>query len=211
MSWLSKDRWLRLWRAAGAAGDAENWYQPLTQAYAESGRHYHNQQHIAECLAEFDAANHLARNPEAVEFALWFHDAVYNSKAGDNEEQSAVMAKNCLLGAKLPEFAETVATLVMATKFHNTDGAPDAGLVVDVDLSILGQNQARFAEYESQIRQEYLWVPEALFNAKRAEILQGFLERKRIYTNDHFLNRYEQSARRNIAESIRKLTANGHS
>jgi len=89
MSWPGQDRWLRLWRAAGAFGAPAGWYQRLTQAYAESQRHYHNQQHIAECLAEFDAARHLAQQPVALELALWFHDAVYDPKAGDNEEQSA--------------------------------------------------------------------------------------------------------------------------
>jgi len=49
-------------------------------------------------------------------------------------------------------------------------------------------------------------VPKLIFNRKRAEILQGFLDRKRIYTNEDFFVRYEQRARRNLECSIRKLT-----
>src|SRR5687767_3464338 len=90
-----KERWDTLWQSAHATV-SPGWYEKLTAAYAEPHRHYHNQQHIAECLAEFDQARHLARDPVAVELALWFHDAVYDPKAADNEEQSAALAKRCL-------------------------------------------------------------------------------------------------------------------
>jgi predicted metal-dependent HD superfamily phosphohydrolase len=120
MNWPGQDRWLRLWQAAGAAGDGAQWYESLTRAYAEPQRRYHNQQHIAECLAEFDGARHLTQQPAAVEFALWFHDAVYDPKAGDNEEQSAAMARNCLETGP-SRLAATVSDLVMATKSHSTD------------------------------------------------------------------------------------------
>ena len=205
MNWPGQDRWRQLWQAAGASGDGGPWYERLTRAYAEPQRHYHNQQHIAECLAEFDGARHLARQPVAVELALWFHDAVYDPKAGDNEEQSAVLAKNCLEAAGLPTLASTVSELVMATKTHHTEAGPDAALVVDIDLSILGQGEARFAEYESQIRKEYGWVLKPIFNSKRKEILQRFLGRERIYTTEYFANRYEEAARRNLERSIGKL------
>jgi predicted metal-dependent HD superfamily phosphohydrolase len=205
MNWPAQDRWQRLWLDAGASGDSATWYQRLTQAYAEPQRHYHNQQHIAECLAEFDGARHLAHQPASVELALWFHDSVYDPKAGDNEEQSAALAKNCLEAAGLSRLASTVNELVMTTKTHHAEAGPDAALVVDVDLSILGQSEARFAEYESQIRKEYGWVPKPIFNSKRKEILQRFLGREHIYTTEYFANRYEEAARRNLERSIGKL------
>jgi len=62
----------------------------------------------------------------------------------------------------------------MATKTHEPNTHVDAPLLVDVDLSILGQPKARFDEYERQIRAEYGWVPEKIFGTKRAEILQRF-------------------------------------
>ena len=205
MSWPGLDRWQRLWQSAGAAGDATKWYEALTRAYAEPQRHYHNQQHIAECLAEFDGARHLAQQPVAVEFALWFHDAVYEPKAGDNEERSAAMARSCLEASGLPQLGATVSELVMATKTHSTEAGPDAALMVDVDLSILGQDERRFAEYEAQIREEYRSIPKLIFNFKRAEILKRFLARERIYATDFFANKYEQKARRNLEGSIQRL------
>lgn len=204
-TWPDLNRWRQLWQSVGANGDAAPWYARLAAAYAEPQRHYHNQQHIAECLAEFDGARQLAQNPAAVEFALWFHDAVYDPKAADNEERSAAMARSCLEGASLPALASTVDALVVATKLHRTETGPDVGLMMDVDLSILGQGEERFAEYEAQIREEYCWVPVVVFKPKRAEILQRFLDRPRIYTTELFASRYEQTARGNLENSIRNL------
>ena len=205
MDWPGQDRWLRLWQLAGATSDPIRWYEDLARAYAEPQRHYHNQQHIAECLAEFDSARHLAQQPTAVELALWFHDAVYDPKSSDNEERSAAMARSCLEPSGLSELGATVSELIMATKSHSTVAGPDAALMVDVDLSILGQEERRFAEYESQIREEYRSVPKLIFNFKRAEILERFLARSRIYATDFFAAKYEQQARRNLEDSIRQL------
>lgn len=76
-----------------------------------------------------------------------------------------------------------------------------------MDLSILGQPKERFREYETQIRREYEWVPVTTFAAKRAEILESFLARERIYTNEYFFSKYEQRARQNLRDSIRILRA----
>lgn len=205
MNWPGQERWLRLWEASGIGGDAAPWFEKLTQAYAEPQRLYHNQQHIAECLAEFDGAKQLAQDPAAVELALWFHDAVYDPRAGDNEERSAAMAMSCLESGGQSKLAATVGSLVMATKTHSTEAGPDAGLLVDVDLGILGQSEQRFYEYEAQIREEYHWVPRLVFQPRRAEILQRFLDRKRIYATDLFAAKYEEAARRNLENSIQRL------
>jgi predicted metal-dependent HD superfamily phosphohydrolase len=201
-----RDRWVALLHAAGAAGDTSAWHERLAKAYAEPHRHYHNLQHIAECLTEFDAARHLARQPVAVELALWFHDAVYDPQAGDNEERSAALAQQCLREAAAADsLAETVARLVLATKRHEVGADPDAAIMVDVDLSILGRDERRFFEYEDQIRREYAWVPAAVFASKRAELLQGFLARKHVFVTDWFRGKYEQQARHNLEASIRRL------
>lgn len=175
-------------------------------AYCEPHRHYHNQQHILECLAELDRSRHLAQQPHAVELALWFHDAVYDPKEADNEERSAELARQCLRenGIDLP-VVQTVAELILATKHNEGKSEGDAGLMLDVDLSILGQPEERFLEYEEQVRQEYAWVPRLIFRRKRANILEGFLARERLYSTDLFYCRYEEQARRNLQTSVRRL------
>lgn len=205
MTWPPEARWQTLCKPLGLTAASTNWYEKLTTAYAEKTRHYHNQQHIADCLAEFDTARHLAKKPDLIEFALWFHDAIYDSHAPDNEEQSAAMASQCLKECGRPDLAEEITTLIMATKTHAATEV-DALLMLDIDLSILGADEPRFTTYETAIRNEYAWVPQEIFNTKRAEILQRFLNRKTIYTTAHFAKKYEQQARRNLERSIRLLT-----
>ena len=201
------DRWVRLWRQVTAAGDPQLIYQELVSRYSEPQRHYHNLSHVADCIAEFDSARQLAQDPTAVEVAIWFHDAVYDTHAADNEERSAKLAKERIAQAcGVVGLSESVAALVLATKTHDPALNPDAPLLVDVDLSILGKPKDRFREYEAQIRREYEWVPVETFRAKRAEILERFLARDRIYTTDHFFDKYEQPARTNLRNSIRILT-----
>ncbi len=88
---------------------------------------------------------------------------------------------------------------------HDPSLHPDAPLLVDVDLSILGKSPAQFEDYETSIRREYAWVPQQTFAEKRVEILKRFLARKRIYSTEAMFTRYERQARENLAESIRKL------
>jgi predicted metal-dependent HD superfamily phosphohydrolase len=202
----SPEKWTKLWREIGAKGDGLAVYQELVALYSEPHRHYHNLQHIADRLSEFDSARELARQPLAVESAIWFHDAICNTRASDNEEKSAELAKRRISETGgCNELSDAVAALVMATKSHDASLHPDAPLMMDVDLSILGQPEKRFWEYESQIRGEYDWVPESIFAAKRTEILERFLARERIYSTNHFFDLYEQQARAHLQASVQKL------
>src|SRR5262245_61110287 len=207
MNVLDIQRWSALWRAAGATGDPLPVLEQLRAAYSEPHRHYHNLRHIAECLGEFEPVRTLAQSQEAVELALWFHDAVYDTTAADNEERSAVLARSCLSGAGVPDaLVRRIERLVLATKRHDVSLDVDAPVLVDIDLSILGQPQPRFLEYERQIREEYSWVPPKIFAEKRAEILRSFVARDRIYWTPRFYDLYEKPARKNLELSIAALS-----
>ena len=137
MNWPGPDRWQKLWSAIGATGNSAEWYETLTRAYTEKHRHYHNQQHIADCLAEFDPVRRLATKPDLVEFALWFHDAVYDTHAADNEEQSAALACRCLESAGRTDIVDKVGELIMATKLHKSADSDDelSDLIHDIRTS----------------------------------------------------------------------------
>jgi predicted metal-dependent HD superfamily phosphohydrolase len=200
------ERWAKLWRDVGAKDDGLTVYQELVSRYSEPHRHYHNLQHIAECFGEFDAAPDLVQQTLGVELAIWFHDAIYDTHTLDNEQKSAQLAKRRISEAQgSEELSKAVVTLVMATKTHDPSLHPDAPLLVDVDLSILGQPGERFWEYEAQIRREYDWVPDRIFAAKRAEILEQFLARERIYSTKQFFDQYEKQARVNLQASVQNL------
>jgi predicted metal-dependent HD superfamily phosphohydrolase len=205
---FTASRFDELCQAAGfsqEALDPDSAFRELANRYSEPQRHYHNASHIDECLAEFNTARTSGKNPVALEFAIWFHDAIYEPRRPDNEEQSAALAVEFLRPNAV--LAECVYSLVLTTKTHVPQDRPDAALLIDLDLSILGKQTDRFAEYEARIRAEYSWVPLPLYSEKRAMILRDFLARPRIFNTDLFYDRYEAQARRNLAGSIALLEA----
>ena len=198
--------WLALWQRIGAQGDPHKVYADLVAKYSEPHRAYHALGHIEHCLNEFKQVSHLTANPDAIEFAIWYHDAFYNTKAKDNEEKSAVDAMKSAKNILLPvSFGQSVANLIVVTKHSTIPGGKDARFLVDIDLSILGQSEDRFNEYERQIRKEYEWVSKDAFVAGRSAILKSFLERPTIYLTQFFRDKYEAQARLNIARSLAQL------
>lgn len=175
----------------------------LLASHAGPGRHYHTRQHLSECLVLFAEVAHLAKRPGEVAIALWFHDAVYVPRAPDNEARSAAWAAEALLGAGAAEAViARVEALIMATADHDAHGDPDARLVIDIDLAILGAAPARFAEYEQQVRAEYAAVPLEVYRQKRAELLASFLARPAIYGTPELHARLEAQARANLQHAL---------
>ncbi|XXF10157.1 N-methyl-D-aspartate receptor NMDAR2C subunit [Pseudomonas sp. D2-3] len=191
--------WTRAWSGLGLQPDA-NLLERLLAAYAEPQRHYHSLQHLEECLTHFDQARHLAKHPEEVEIALWFHDAVYDVRGTANEQQSTDWAVRALLAGNASRSTQNrVEQLIMATRHDAAPVDSDERLLVDIDLSILGATPERFAEYDMQVRAEYSWVPEVIYGMKRKEVLSSFLARSSIYSTPYFYGRYEAQARINLA------------
>lgn len=198
--------WQRAWAALGASGDGTALLQRLLDAWSDPQRSYHTLQHLTECIAQLEPQLPLAEHPGEVEFALWFHDAVYDVQARDNELRSARWAADEMLAAGLAQPAvDRVHRLIMATDHNELPESPDEKLLVDVDLAILGAPPGRFAEYEAQVREEFAWVPGWVFRRKRRELLTGFLARPSIYHTEVFRQMLEAPARENLRQSIARL------
>ena len=203
--------WNRCWRAIGAAGDGQPLMERLLGAYNEAHRKYHTQQHLAECIALLNDHLALADKPAEVEMATWFHDAVYNVRAGDNEARSAAWAARELQQAFVaPERIASVKDHILATRHSAPPQGQDQMLLVDIDLSILGSDRQRFQAYERQVREEYGWVPGYIFNRKRRKVLSAFLARNCIYNTAVLRDALESQARSNLAYALRQLGLEGH-
>jgi len=159
-------------------------------------------------LNEFQQIKHLSQSPKAIEMALWYHDVIYDTKAKDNEEKSAELAYQDCLDASLPKlFAEEVYDLILTTKHNVVPTQNDSQLLVDIDLSILGNPVSEFDKYERNIRAEYNWVPKNQFMTERKKVLQQFLNRDSIFLTDFFKKKYEKQARKNLSRSISNLNS----
>lgn len=202
---LSLQRWQQLLEHLKLPAQDQT-YTALVAAYGEPQRHYHTARHIGHCLSELDLAREQAAEPAEIEMALWFHDAVYDTHRAGNEERSAQWAERFLESASLPAArVQRIVAHILATCHSGTPGSADAQLTVDADLAILGADAETYSQFERHVRQEYHWVPEAVFRAKRAEILESFLARPCIYYSAFFRERHEAAARLNLARAISTL------
>ena len=195
-------RWRELCLRCGVESDEE--WNLLLSHYNEAGRGYHTLSHIADCLMTFDRHPGLALHPDALEMAIWLHDVIYDPRAVDNEEKSAAHAEEFLADS---EISREVAGLILATR-HSEESPPpgDASLIVDIDLSILGAEPFIYDRYAAAIRREYQHVPNEAYASGRAAVLSKFLARPRIFTNHAFAEAFEEPARENLREEIRRLT-----
>lgn len=143
-----------------------------------------------------------------VRLAAFFHDAVYDPTASDNEERSAELAEIELgrLGINGSAIATTL-RLIRATDGHETDGSSEVDVFLDADLAILGTEPEVYDRYASAIRQEYAHLSDDEFRSGRATVLQKFLDRPTLFFTPAGQQRFEQPARNNLARELHLLQA----
>lgn len=174
----------------------------LYAAYSAPGRFYHDLNHIAECFKEFGRIKDLAHNPEAMRYAIWWHDYEYDTTKNDLENvlASALAARKAMKQLGYGEvFANAVAGLIMPTTHDPVNYPPltlDEHFMCDIDLASLATDN--FAENTEHCRKEYPHVPDETFYPARKAILKKFLERPQIYYTDPFFSLYEEKARANL-------------
>jgi len=181
--------------------------EKLAARHREASRHYHGLAHVEALLRWLDRSSDLASDPRAIEVAIWFHDVVYDTRSKCNEADSAQLARSELSALNWPETAiAKIEAMVLATAGHTTDAADeDTRLFLDLDLSILGQPPAVYADYCEAIRAEYAWVDEAGYRAGRQRVLQSFLERPTIYKTARWREAWEAQARANLQQELAAL------
>lgn len=202
---MDEGKWLDLLERLGFDSNLET-YSKLQSYYAQKHRHYHNSNHINAALKSLGQVKHLANDYNALEIALWFHDAIYKVFSSSNELDSANWAAEFLkLNNAKEGFIGNVHRLIMATLHNAIPSDSDERLIVDIDLSILGCNSELYNQFELWIRKEYKLIPSFIYKKKRKEILEGFLGRERIFSHEYFFNKFEKSARKNLRNAIDSL------
>lgn len=197
------DHWSSLCVAIKAKHAVREIYNAVISQYQNGKRTYHNLDHVAHCLEEFDKLRSLCRAPHMVELAIWYHDIIYDTKAKDNEEKSGQRALIDLAVMGASEILiYDVERLILLTKHDRIPIDIDGRVIVDVDLSILGQPPEVFDEYKSAIRAEYSWVPDEEFWPKRYDFLMDMLSRDKIFCTDHCVQKFERAARENLIRSL---------
>ena len=200
-------------------GLSQKWWKIVQQRYCESWRYYHTLSHIDHMLHNLTRYEDRLKNPKEVALAIYFHDVIYDPRAGDNEEQSAItferFAEECLCdGSEHLVERQRVCDMIMLTKKHQTSahmpengyGDSDEHFLLDFDMAILGEESLDYRVYSANIRREYAHVPHEEYCRRRAHVLKGFLDTRRIYCTEVFHKKYEENAEKNILNEIAVLS-----
>lgn len=195
--------------------------QSIFNAYSEPHRHYHNVDHLMDCLNKLKLVKHLCVFPEKCALALAYHDYIYTIlplKSNNSVQMSANIAKIQLnsmgICSKYIEdiiintdhfSRELFMELSLRNKQENDPIIKDIRVVVDIDMSILGSSQDTFNRYERDIRKEYNFLSDSSYYPVRIDFIDRMIKKSQIFYTDHFREKYEEKARINLKNLKEKL------
>ncbi len=188
-------------------GDGDG--RELLLRWQEPHRRYHNEHHLVAVLEHLDSLEGEADDVDAVRLAAWFHDAVYEPGATDNEEASAALATAVLTegGVDIAR-AHEVARLIRLTAHHQAEeGDRNGRTLCDADLAVLGSDATDYARYAAGIREEYAHIDDDTFRAGRIGVLDRLLEKRPLYATNRYRDDREDAARRNMEMELALLTS----
>lgn len=189
-----------------AAADAV--WAELLRHYSEPQRKYHNLSHVTALLRRAERHQEQIRQKEMVEFAIWFHDVIYDTHLKDNEERSAEWARCAMIAMHIDEYhIPPVMECIAATAMHavSSPEIPDLPLFLDMDLAILGADEDVYHAYSAAIRSEYAWVAEEDFRHGRSRVIEDFLQRPSLFYTPMMVASLEVRARHNLNTELREL------
>ncbi|MFZ4789998.1 MAG: hypothetical protein ACOYMW_03720 [Candidatus Competibacteraceae bacterium] len=208
-----RERFVALWQRTldHDPRRAEVAYAELVQRYREPHRHYHTLTHIRHCLRQFDQAVDLMDHPDAVEIALWFHDAIYVPGAVDNERRSADLFREWSAAIDAAaDFQESVSDLVMATTHRTPPLWRDGQFMVDIDLSSFGLPWEDCEQDGRRIRAECAHLTDDQYYPGHLRFLLTLQNRPAFFFTDFFQQRYGPAAHDNINRIVANLATLGY-
>lgn len=207
--------WLRTkWQALVSSVNAHHAssdavWDELIRHYSEPHRSYHNLSHIMVLLRYAETHRHQINRLETVEFAIWFHDVIYDTHLKDNERRSAEWARRAMVAMQIDEHhIPPVMECIVATERHEVTSPriADLPLFLDMDLSILGAKESVYKQYSEVIRAEYSWLPIEEYRVARGKFLQRFLEKPSLFFTTAMAADLEHQARINLESELRELS-----
>ena len=210
----------RYWLALEADHEPGTW-EALDDAYGDVARAYHSWRHISDLLQAFEELSGLAARPELIMTAIFWHDVVYQTRdAGESRRADSLNVRDSAdmfrRHTRLkPADAEAVQELIMATTDHlgakasrerYPGFARDLDLFVDLDLSPLALPWEQFASNFEDIRYEFSWIPEDVFNSGQAAFLRNLLTHAdKLFRRPETIAKWRAAALNNIRRCLNNL------
>lgn len=202
-----KDYWKQLASKYMPQSSVLHIWQTIHEYHTQAHRHYHTLEHLHELLLLASNYQQHIQQTDTLQFAIWFHDIIYQPNSKKNEASSAQLAHELLHQQNIStNQLQYIQDFIVATAQHQTKSTnTDLFFFLDFDLAILASPPQRYHLYTQQVRAEYKHIPSFLYQRGRKKVLQHFLHMPRIFKTDVLHNQLEQQARTNILQELQNL------
>jgi predicted metal-dependent HD superfamily phosphohydrolase len=203
------------WRRLAGSGHDEAFLRLLAH-HAEPHRRYHTAVHVMWVLRHVDRllrdSPDAAVDGDAVRLAALYHDAVYDPRSSTNEADSARLAEQAARSFGWDDRRCTrVGELIQLTAHHRSDAShdarvdPDAAILLDADLTVLGEEPAVYHAYVNGVRAEYAHVSDHDWRRGRSVVLASLLARNPLFHTTTMRDEREHRARANLTAELAAL------
>lgn len=203
---MNKQRFIHLWNRVASAVDeaqAEAVFDRLQRLYRDDFRVYHNEEHIEFCLKWLDQYRAETESADAIELAIWFHDACYSQESSGHEQRSADLFRSLAAEVMDDDLIEKVVRFILATTHQGEPESLDAKLLVDIDMASFSEEWSDYLRDTSRCRAEKPHRSNDEFYKDQLIFLRHLLSRPTLYYSQTFLENHERRAQSNIT----RLTA----
>ncbi len=182
-------------------------WNEIAKNHSKKSRYYHNLSHLENLYHNLLFIKEEISDWDITLFALFYHDIIYNVLKQDNEDQSAKKAIEVLQTLSIAsERIELCENMILATQGHQVSENTDINYFTDADLSILGSKWEEYEVYFKNVRKEYKYYPNFMYNKGRIKVLKHFIDMPRIFKTEHFYNTLENKAKNNLQQEINLLS-----
>jgi pantetheine-phosphate adenylyltransferase len=148
----------------------------LMRRWNEKTRHYHNVNHLVQIIEDIESNVWFKElslfEKQALLVAAFFHDAIYNPKKQDNEDQSIKYFKASYTGG-LPNFSKIVCDLIETTKHRKRPAKKLEKIFWDADNAKFKLGYDEMLKNENLIYKEYNFLSLKEYKEKRIKFLES--------------------------------------
>ncbi|WP_299433089.1 hypothetical protein [uncultured Aquimarina sp.] len=182
-------------------------WNEIFKNHNKRNRYYHNLTHLENLYKNLASVKANIKDWDITIFALFYHDYIYNVLKQDNEERSAQQAVDITSSLSIDTGKVNICKeMILATKGHQISENDDINYFTDADLSILGSNWNDYETYYKNVRKEYKYYPDFMYNKGRIKVLKHFINMNRIFKTDYFYTKFEKQAKNNLQQEINLLS-----
>jgi len=149
----------------------------ILSMWNESHRSYHNLNHLNDLINQINEtkSNYSQKEYEKLMLTALFHDIIYDTKSGNNEEDSANFLMECAIDKSNGDLLE-VKQMILDTKTHNST-TPLSESFNKFDMNIVERDFDQLLEWERGISEEYSIYTKEEYKSGRLKFLESLLDK----------------------------------